>query len=365
MLISNRRGQFIPISAMVMFTIMVFLFAVVNVYHVARTKLKVQNLADAAALNLASQEAQSYNVVTDRNEWMNHMTAGIASPSDPNAPANVKDCSVFNMGHPNNLLIPPVTCVENTLDPHSTTVFSRRVWDARGNPGTATDGAIGYAMLVHTINVAQKLFVQAYNSFLGVGGGVGQGNINATTNFEDLLKTDIPDLDPAVNPNIHLVAWNSGQPSQQQLTNMTQPKGSPNFNSTMMRGLNFNVDHDISTRYQTNKSIESTTLSGLLFGKVNYGTNSQMKGPLFGQTPESVGWMVPGEQPTISIQKQQGGESQIGVGVYVSETIQLPIIGSLSVGAQSKAYLVKGSGVMGDQGGIPVFRPTYWVKLAS
>ena len=52
--IRSRRGQFIPITAMIAFTTVVFLVAVMNVYKVAQAKLKVQNLADAVALNIAS-----------------------------------------------------------------------------------------------------------------------------------------------------------------------------------------------------------------------------------------------------------------------------------------------------------------------
>ena len=48
----GRSGQFMPISAMVMFSTVVFMVAVVNVYKVSQAKLKVQNLADAAALTI-------------------------------------------------------------------------------------------------------------------------------------------------------------------------------------------------------------------------------------------------------------------------------------------------------------------------
>src|SRR5438105_1869864 len=78
----GRRGQFIPISALVMFTIVTMMVAVVNVYRVARAKLKVQNLADAAALNIASQIVHSLNTVTDRNEYLNHTNETKASNPD-------------------------------------------------------------------------------------------------------------------------------------------------------------------------------------------------------------------------------------------------------------------------------------------
>jgi hypothetical protein len=363
--LKRNNGQFIPISAMVMFAMAVFMVAIVSVYKVSRAKLKVQNLADAAALNLATQEAQAYNVITDRNEWMNHMTAGVPSPSDPNAPANVKDCSIFNMGKPNDLLVPPIGCVENTIDPKSKQVFSRRVWTketgGRGDPRTAKSGAIGYAMLVHTINVAQKLFNQAYNSFLGASGAAASGMNTGPSNFIGLLKADIPALD---QPNVHLVAWNDGDISQEQALDMVKQNNS-NF-VARMKPLKFKIHHDIATRYQTNKSIEATTLGNLLYGKINYGPANQMKGPLYGQPWEDVGWMVPdgNAMPKIPVPGPQGSKgNQVGVGVYVSEEIKFPVIGTVSVGARSKAYVVNGSGEAGENG--PIFRPTYWVKLAN
>src|SRR6267142_615245 len=114
--LKRNNGQFVPMSAMIMFTMVMFMIAVVNIYKVSRAKLKVQNLADAAALHLASQEARAFNIVTDRNEWLNHMLEGVPSPSDPNAPAGVKNCDAFNMGPGNDKLVPGISCVENNLD---------------------------------------------------------------------------------------------------------------------------------------------------------------------------------------------------------------------------------------------------------
>src|SRR5688572_13232299 len=94
-LLKRNSGQFIPISAMITFSMVIFMVAMLNVYKISRAKLKVQNLADAAALNLASQKAQAFNIVANRNEWLNQMTKDVPSPSDPNAPRNVQDCSRF------------------------------------------------------------------------------------------------------------------------------------------------------------------------------------------------------------------------------------------------------------------------------
>jgi hypothetical protein len=155
---NGSSGQFIPISAMVMFTMMIFMIAVVNVYRVSRAKLKIQNLADAAALNLASQQAQAYNLIADKNEWLNHMVAGVPSPSDPNAPAGIRDCSLFNDA--NKTLIPGVSCAENNGGKNKKTadlwaardpVFQRHIF-------YSVNGARNYAMVVHTVNEAQRLF---------------------------------------------------------------------------------------------------------------------------------------------------------------------------------------------------------------
>src|ERR1051325_10408989 len=61
----DSAGQFLPITAMVMFSTVIFLVAVVNIYKITQAKLRVQNLADATALNIASQMASSLNKISD------------------------------------------------------------------------------------------------------------------------------------------------------------------------------------------------------------------------------------------------------------------------------------------------------------
>jgi len=79
--------------------------------------------------------------------------------------------------------------------------------------------------------------------------------------------------------------------------------------------------------------------------------------------------------PTLDISKTgSASPSHIGVGVYVIHTIQLPVLGTQQIVAKARAYVVEGSGKMGgvDENRvdsatgrtIPVFQPTYWVKLA-
>src|SRR4051812_26793243 len=242
--LSNPRGQFVPISAMVMFTAVIFMLAMVNVYKISRAKLKVQNLADAAALNLASQQAQAYNVVVDRNEWMNHMINGAPSPSDPQAPANFRDCSIFNAA--NAPLIPGISCAENTGRtgrvsdiPTSDRAFKRHIFNSE-------DGVKNYAALIATLNEAQFLFVQAYNNFLGAGGGASSASsTNAPTSFVGLMENDIPELK---DPSIHLMAWNSnrGEPTLEQAhANAHGANSTQNPMITHMEPLKFMVHHDI------------------------------------------------------------------------------------------------------------------------
>jgi hypothetical protein len=68
---------------MVIFAVVVFTTAVVNVYKVAKAKLEAQNLADAIALNIASQQITGmFNVIADRNEWLNHLYSVSSSASN-------------------------------------------------------------------------------------------------------------------------------------------------------------------------------------------------------------------------------------------------------------------------------------------
>jgi hypothetical protein len=372
--IRRNNGQFIPMSAMIMFSMTVFMIAMVVVYQISRAKLKVQNLADAAALNLASQEAQAYNIVTDRNEWMNHMIAGAPSPSDPNAPGYIKDCSAFN--DTNKTLIPGISCIENTGTPdvNNAAVHKRHVFPS-------IEGAQNYASLIQTINEAQYLFVQAYNSFLGAptANSPSASSTAGPANFIGLLKKDIPDFEN--DPSIHLVAWNNSarEPNMQAVQQMATDND-PNQSNMVpyMDPLRFKVDHDIQTRFYqqshlgflhaSNTRIYATTLGDLVFcgGKPPDFHNLSHCGP-----HPAVGWLVPdtGSQPRIGVEKSGGTSNNIGVGVYVTKTVKVPILGTIPVSARSKAYLVESAGKAGDRtsqdNGVPRFKPTFWVKLAN
>ncbi len=378
-ILSGKNGQFIPISAMVLFTMSVFLVAVVNIYTVTRAKLQVQNLADAAALNLASQQAQVFNLVADKNEWLNHMMEGVKSPNEDGGP----DCSLFSAK--NATLIPGISCVEN----------DDRTGLARGDAITATDikkassrnyrgpndaafkrhifssrgGAINYGLILHTVNQAQKLFIQAYNSFLGAPNPAagGASSSNATPrNFTALLKKDIPALR---DPNIRLVAWNSSgkeEEARHSLASSFTP-GEESELKAKMEPLQFEVERDLQTRYlMTNKDVNKPDgwIVGATFGQLLYGCIPQdwvnkdasykRCGPLNGQDPAKIGWLKPIAMPTLKVGR---GSPQVGVGVMIQKKITLPVLGSKTVSATSKAYIV---GTAGSE-----FHPTYWVKLGK
>ena len=77
-------------------------------------------------------------------------------------------------------------------------------------------------------------------------------------------------------------------------------------------------------------------------------------------------------QPMIKL----GGASnktRIGVGAMVGRSVQVPVFGTIPVVAKAQAYVVEGSGQTAAMApdpmnpGVqrPVFKPTYWVKLAG
>src|SRR5438309_1843315 len=132
----SEHGQFIPISAMVMFTIVVFMVAVLNVYKVSRAKLEVQNLADATALHLSAQQATILNHVNDRNEWLNHMYSGPFANKyiDPTGQA------------PPSLPTRQMPNINEAAKPSSGHYF---VFNS-------SPDAVAYARLLRTVNDAQK-----------------------------------------------------------------------------------------------------------------------------------------------------------------------------------------------------------------
>jgi hypothetical protein len=372
--LKRNSGQFIPIATMVLFTMVVFMVAMVNIYKVSRAKLKAQNLADAAALNLAAQQAQAYNIVADRNEWMNHMVAGGETPtSGPNAPDN--PC----VGLDTRYLL-GISCVEADARYHSVDTMKRSRHIFHSKSGTEN-----YANVVKTVNDAQKLFVRAYNSFINGSGG-GSSSLAGAGSMEELLKNDIPELKN--DPSIQLFTWNdhsaegSAVGAAQSLLGSREKMGGAGGGAavkSLMQPLSFAVKNIHVARYRArcgqfpfigwrcikNQNIETGPLASVLY---NSG----------GLSPDQyVGYMIPCDNGSGCFDNGKampkintGGKTRTGVGVYVVKEVNLPGYGYYKVGARAKAYIVEGSGGSGRKNEsniheIPRFSPTYWVKLAS
>ncbi len=308
----DTRGQFIPISAMVMFTIVVFMVAVVNVYKVSRAKLQAQNLADAAALHIAAQQAQVINHVIDRNEWLNHMGPTSQFP-------NINQAS------------------------HNYHVFN------------SSADVSAYAKLVSTVNEAQEMFSDAYANTMRTAGGGAMRMLSAASRGDSLTQ-DIPGLREA-----HYYAWNSGNPSDQQLREKFgngQDMRDPGSNIQQLKFEAQNGQNDLKVRYLKNVKdslgnvIGTTVVGPVSLSQFNNGS--------------PVGVMqLKTNQPKI---KLPGNKERIGAGVMVMKTVFIPGLGNVPVSAKSSAYLVNGSGDSTVMQGNPQngrnYDPTYWVKLA-
>lgn len=315
--LKSRRGQFIPISAMVMLTIVVFMSAVANIYQVSRAKLQVQNLADAIALNLAAQEAQHLNTIADRNEWLNHLYAN-------------------DSGLGTNGLLPGLSHAQD-----AGVVFHTQA------------SAQAYARLIATINQAQALFSMTYNAFIGADGS------NVTSLWVQLTQ-DIPDL--AEDPSIHVIVWNDARSESSVNAAAESVRRAPNasrspINTEHMKSLVFTpYDVRVKFRPQSNPTqIQTASLAALL------GITSP------------IGWMqlkdTGGATPFMNVRiPGKGTQRRIGAGALVTKSIN--VMGApITVTARSSAYVVDGSGSLpktsDGAGGTPKFSPTFWVKLAS
>ena len=347
--LNGRTGQFIPITAMVTFTTVVFLIAVVNVYKVAQAKIKVQNLADAVALNVASQIASSMNKVADLNEWMNHMVDP-GPNGTPSKPGTIPDCRNINPD------LPPISCAENPNANSSLNMFTTK--------GTAAS----YALLVQTINQAQQQFINAYNNFIGAG-TLSNGSASTQSSLNSILLGDIPELG---DPGTSVFVWNSqsGQVTAQDVNKtvaqMTEGIHPAVLNTTGMQPLKFQV-HPISVTYKTTIPLLNVPGPNLTETLGQFLTNSTQNVP-------DVGWMEPApNQPSVNVVSGNGSKTRIGAGALVIRTISVPVFGNVVVKAQAQAYVVEGSGKTGDLERDPVnpafqrpvFQPTYWIKLAG
>lgn len=355
-----ESGQFIPISTMVMLSTIVFLVAIVNVYKIAQAKLKVQNLADATALNVASSMvASSLNVQADRNKWLNHLYAGMPDPNDLPTQNGQDPCADFYGGK----MLPPLSCAENnTSNANNHKAEAMR----NGYIFFSDDGAKAYAQLVHTINLAQELFQNVYNNFMGAGNQTGSGSsLSGGGSLWQNLQTDIPDLN---DPSIHFAVWNNSSGEQtlgQQLSqnSVDSLKGSGPLVGSSMTPLKM-TPHNVKVLIWQKTG---TWLTGYNpFGHIEEKTLGDLAGE-----PKGVGWMQfdpnDANQPKISVASASGGTSQqLGVGVMVRKDVSLMGLPPYAVVAKAKAYVVNGSGqVATPNAEHPRFDPKFWVKLAK
>lgn len=363
-----RDGQFVPISMMVMFSIVVFMAAVVNIYRISQAKLRIQNMSDAIALNLASQQAQLMNIMADRNEWLNHMTGGAYGPLPPG---------------PWDPRFPGISFIEND-DPDHTKIVPNGKYAF--NSGI---GAKGYARLVKGINDAQRVFQDSYNAFFGARSNSPTSAITGgTDSLFDTLALDIHEM--RTDPTLQIVAWNNS-PRENQARNELDQLAAQNQQphqgqgaklKSLMEPMEF-IPQDVKIKYL--KSFDpyigaptpnfddpiATTL-----GKVLSTAFENSPPDPDADSDLKVGWMKPDpNMPKIKVQTAgQGDPYRIGVGVLVGKNITLYGVGTFKISALSKAYIVPGSGLMGEKNSLPgsgstqqypAFKPTYWVKLAK
>jgi len=341
----GSRGQFIPIAAMVMFTTVVFLMAVIDIYQISRAKLKAQNLADAAALNVATQMAGSINKVADLNEWMNHMV-NLGSNVPQSLPGQAPNCKGIDAD------LPPISCAENATKSSSLNIFS-----LKGN-------AANYAGLVQKINLSQQMFINAYNNFIGAGTG-SNSSISSNSSLRSILMTDIPDLG---QPGTTVIIWNQRPPTSESVqAAAAQTTGAtPSvLNTAAMQPLKFKIN-DIPVTYKTVIQVG--------FGASGTFNTVKTLGQLLSSSNNNVspvGWMEPDTTatPQIQVTSANGTETRVGAGAQVILAVRLPVLGSTTVSAKAQAYVVENSGTMGIDPTVdplrPVFKPTYWVKLVG
>jgi hypothetical protein len=336
----GERGQFVPITAMIAFGVVVFMVATVNVYKISRAKLKVQNLADAAALNLASQKAQSFNIIANRNKWLNTMV------KDMPVPESAGDCAAYA----NDKMVPPIVCAENPGRAKTSHIFF------------SYQGAVNYASLIQTMNEAQRLYANKFNDFLGVRNRApGSSAVNTPQHFSALLKNDIPDLNES---DVTLIAWDTNDQSIDAAKARARQRSGDNVQAINMNGLSFKTAKPVVIAYRDPTApgkIRARSLTQILFDAPPH--DRKKRAPMAGSgiPREEVGWMVPDQMQTVKTSKG----NFIGAGVIVTKRVNMGIFGTQYVAAKSVAYVVPGSGSMGDAGGFPKFEETYWAKLAN
>jgi hypothetical protein len=303
---SNRRGQFIPLSLTVLFVAVMFMMVVIDIYRVTMAKLKVQNLADAVALNVASKEAQSMNKVPDLNEWMNRQYADQNVNVDPTA-STPPPCPSGNSR------LPRLDC----SDPSHYTFQSKA-------------GAQAYARLVANMNNAQMLFATAYNKMIGAKGGGGAASLDT------LLRTDIPDLN---DPSIWYSVTN--QHAQAPAPPINPGSAAPNIDNAELKFKATNAILKYKNALIGTSQGSMQTLAGLPSG----GTY--------------VGAMTIDAFPKIG--------ALVGAKAIVVKYVDMGFGKLEPVRGDAFACVVPGSGLISDtsSGSRPRFRPTYYVELRN
>jgi len=326
----NRRGQFLPISVMVMTTSLLFLGVVVNVFRVAKAKLEAQNLADAAALAVASMQSKSMNVIVDRNEWMNHIYAKGQNGQDPNKSVNPRR-------------IPPISLASR--------------WNA-ANTKIATE----YARLVQNVNQTQVLFRKAYNNFIGAPEtGQGSGAVPTQSQGANSLHDILSEIRGLREPGVKIAVWNSSAREQEAQSRVDRV-----------------TDEELRRPPSDEIKVESA-MDPLIYKTIPItirvdGKPTPLKSLLGSRArAEDVGWMRLDTEasPTFTGRGSGGGSKKlIGVGARVAKRVKgLFGLPGTTVHATSYAYLVENSGVPGmssvSQKPPEVFRPTYYVQLGN
>jgi hypothetical protein len=328
---NNRRGQFIPMATLVMLSVLIFMIGMVNVYRISRAKLKAQNLSDAVSLYLASQMAQSVNMVTDENEWLNHL---YVDTSDPRTAQTAHD-----------------PC--NRTDPHQPPGLGC-FYGAKNGDGFQFQHQLsfkGYASLVQTINHVQQKFASTYNNFIGA--PTTQGS-NGVAMLRGNLLQQFPDLNDS---NIHLITYNSEISKTSADTQSKQsfkPSNKPNdpvLDLGYMRPLNFVADGTRSFDYKQ---------CGVLRCTDAHGTMSSILG-----TTDPVGFMKFDERNGTGNIYLNSSKKVLGAGAIVTISVPLIGLGSPSIQAKSSAYVVMSAGSLTPDQTMGTFSPTFWVKLGK
>jgi hypothetical protein len=323
----GRSGQFIPITAMVLFSGVMLMVAGANIYIVTKAKLQVQNMADAAALAIAALEAKEINVVVDRDEWLNHMYPAGTKPNSNQLP-RISDASKWNA--------PNIT------------------------------EATSYAQLVATINKAQSMFIDAYTRFMGADTGTSTLGNSGAGALADILG----EIDGLKDPSVTVVVYNTSQgpgEAEQQAANASQANqgnsagGAQIVNGGLQQIPIKTEDITLASDGQGNKNVKLSKILGLPQDDNN-----------------KIGWMRPVWE---SGNMTPPGQSKpvIGAGAVVVKRVQLlfsmPLFRTVNVTARSTAYVVQNSGLSVQTGTSSIgtnpappttgFRPTYYVKLGS